>query len=194
MNIRLNNKKNSKWLWALVGVVYLIPLVAVQGAVDFFLKIEGVDGESVIDEKHKGEIDIQSFSWGVSNPTTHNPTGGGRVSGPLSVGEITVTKRNDKASPVIAKSVANGKHFPKVEINIVSREAGVPREKYLTYKLEDVIISSYSVSGSSSGDALPTESLSLNFTKVEYGYADYDLSTGSSTNQTNVVIDVPTAD
>lgn len=194
MSPQRKTKRNSKWIWALVGMVYLIPLVAVHGAVDYFLKIEGVEGESASHDKHKGEIDIQSFSWGMSNPVTTSPTGGNRTSGPLGVKELTLAKRLDKTSPALALGVASGKVYPKVEINIVSSVDGVPREKYHTYKLEDVIISSYSVSGSNSGDAVPTEQLSLNFSKIEFGYADYELVTGSATNQTNVVILVPTGE
>ena len=45
-------------------------------AFDAFLKIDGIEGEST-DKTHPGEIEIQSFSWGVSNTASGGAGGGG---------------------------------------------------------------------------------------------------------------------
>ncbi|MCP6726322.1 type VI secretion system tube protein Hcp, partial [Klebsiella pneumoniae] len=51
-------------------------------AVDMFLKLDGVTGESQ-DSKHKGEIHIESFSWGM-NQTGASGSGGGGGAGKVS--------------------------------------------------------------------------------------------------------------
>ena len=65
-------------------------------AVDMFLKLESVDGESV-DDKHKGEIDIESFSWGESQLGTSG-TGGGAAAGKVSMQDFHFVARFSRAS------------------------------------------------------------------------------------------------
>lgn len=136
-------------------------------AYDAFLKIEGVDGESTRD-KHEGEIEILSFSWGVSNPTTIG-TGSGAGAGRASLTSFNVMKKSDKASPKLFQHCAQGKHFPKA--TVVFRAAGGENSlEYLKYEFEEVFVESVQWSGSSGGDDRPTESLSLAFGKVEVTY------------------------
>jgi hypothetical protein len=92
-------------------------------------------------------------------------SGGGGGAGKAAIHDITITKTVDKSSPTLFKFCANGKHIPKVSISL--RKAG---RTYLTYKLTDVVISSYQTGGSGN-TSQPTESLSLNFTKIEVTYA-----------------------
>ena len=136
-------------------------------AYDAFLKIEGVEGESTRDQ-HEGEIEILSFSWGVSNPTTiGSGTGGG--SGRASLSSFNVMKKSDKASPKLFQHCAQGRHFAKA--TVVFRAAGGDNSLgYLKYEFEEVFVDSVQWSGSSGGDDRPTESLSLAFGKVEVTY------------------------
>ena len=92
-------------------------MTADAAAVDYFLKIEGIEGES-IDDRHKGEIDIMSFSWGMSNSGTF-ASGGGSGAGKVSFGSIRLNTPVSKASPMIFESVATGKHFPTVTLSAV---------------------------------------------------------------------------
>ena len=134
-------------------------------AVDMFLKIEGVDGEST-DSSHKGEIDILAWSWGLSQSgTTH--MGGGGGAGKVNVQDISVTKWVDKASPNLMKYCCNGKHFKEALLTV--RKAGEKPLEYIKIKLNDLIISSVSTGGSGGEDRL-TENVTLNFGKVGFEY------------------------
>ncbi len=133
-------------------------------AVDMFLKIEGVDGEST-DSSHKGEIDILAWSWGLSQSGTTHMGGGG--AGKVNVQDISVTKWIDKASPNLMKYCCNGKHFKEALLTV--RKAGEKPLEYIKIKLNDLIISSVSTGGSGGEDRL-TENVTLNFGKVGFEY------------------------
>lgn len=136
-------------------------------AVDMFLKIEGVDGESR-DDKHKGEIDIQSWSFGASQSGSM-AAGGGGGAGKVSFQELSITKSMDKSSPKLFEALATGKHLK--EAKLVLR--GSSSMEYLVITLSDVLVSSYSTGGSSSEDR-PTESISLNFAQIKMSYVEQD--------------------
>jgi type VI secretion system secreted protein Hcp len=127
-----------------------------------YLKYEGIDGDAT-HETHKKWFDIQSFQWGVGRGIS-TPTGSAanREASQPSVSEIVVTKMHDTASTKLfgESLVGTGK---KVEIHFVT--SGKPGETYLEYELTNTMISGYSLS---SGGDRPTESLSLNFTKIMY--------------------------
>src|SRR5687768_12512993 len=97
-----------------------------MAAVDFFLKIEGIDGEST-DDKHKGELDIQSWSWGVSNMGTAGHGGGGGA-GKASFQDIHFSTHVSKASPKLMLTCATGEHIKKA--TLVCRKAGKEQQEY----------------------------------------------------------------
>lgn len=136
-------------------------------AVDMFLKIEGVDGESR-DDKHKAEIDIQSWSFGASQSGSM-AAGGGGGAGKVVMQDFHFTKSIDKASPKLFEALATGKHLK--EAKLVLR--GSSSMEYLVITLSDVLVSSYSTGGSSSEDR-PTESISLNFAQIKMSYVEQD--------------------
>lgn len=134
-------------------------------AVDMFLKMDDIKGESV-DSKHKGEIDVLAWSWGMSQSgTTH--VGGGGGAGKVSVQDISLTKYVDKSSPVLMLSCCNGKHFK--EAVLVVRKAGEKPLEYIKITMKEVIVSNISTGGSGGEDRL-TENVTLNFAefKIEY--------------------------
>jgi type VI secretion system secreted protein Hcp len=133
---------------------------------DAFLKLDGIKGESA-DAKHKGEIDIASFSWGVSQ-TGVSATGGGGGAGKVSFQDIHFVKKTDASSPLLMLNCANGAHIK--EANFVVRKAGGTQLEYLKIKLTDILVSSFKDHGSQKGDEIPMESITLNFAKVEYTY------------------------
>ena len=134
-------------------------------AVDMFLKLDGVTGESR-DAKHSKEIDILSWSWGLSQSgTTHQGTGGG--GGKVAVQDIHITKYMDKSSPTLVKFCANGKHISKG--TLIVRKAGEHPLEYLKIDMEEIIITNYSTGGSAAQDRL-TENISLNFAKFKKVY------------------------
>ncbi len=134
-------------------------------ASDMFLMLDGIKGEST-DAKHKGEIDILSFSWGIAQSGAgHRGTGSG--AGKADFSDISIMKVVDKASPLLMLACANGKHIAKGKITV--RKAGENPLEYLTVDLDGVFVSSYQQSGSGGGE-IPTESIALNAgqMKVEY--------------------------
>lgn len=139
-------------------------LLAEGAAVDYFLKIEGIEGEST-DEIHKGQIEIMSFSWGVSNSGSM-AAGSGAGAGKASFSSIRLITAVSKASPMLFESVATGKHFPTATITIVNSEQRA--QEFMKVTLSDVLISSYQLNGQSV--EVPIESFKLNFAKIEYEY------------------------
>lgn len=146
-------------------------------AFDAFLKIKGVDGEATA-KGYEKSIELYSFSWGASNPTTiGHGTGGG--AGKVSISSFNVMKRTDVASATLFAKCCSGDHMP--EVTVVLRKAGgsSPLE-YLTYKFTEVYVDSIQWSGSSGGDDTPSESLSLTFAKVEITYKQQDEKGGAA--------------
>ncbi len=125
-------------------------------AVDIFLKLDGIKGESK-DSKHKDEIDVLSWSWGITNPAR----------GPARLQEIVVVKHVDASSPSLFDAVCSGDGIQDGQI--VVRRAGDKAEDYLKITMEDVQISSFTPAAGA-GDALPMEQVSLSFQKVVLEY------------------------
>lgn len=134
-------------------------------AVDMFLKIDGIKGESA-DDKHKDEIDVLAWSWGASQSGTMH-TGGGGGAGKANFQDISVTKWVDKSSHALLKAVAVGQHVKSALLTI--RKAGEKPLEYIKLTLKDCLISSVSTGGSGGEDRL-TENITINFAKFAYEY------------------------
>jgi len=134
--------------------------------VDYFLKIEGVPGESV---GMPGEIDLLSFSWGETQPGTAGQ-GSGSGAGKVQAQDFHFTKLIDKSSPMLFVSCATGQHIKSAVVT--ARKAGGKQEDYLIFKMSDVLVSSYQTGGSAGSDVVPTEQFSLNFVKLEVAYKE----------------------
>ncbi len=135
-------------------------------AVDVFLKLTGVKGEAH-DSKHKEEIDVLSYSLGVSNAGTSS-YGGGSGAGRASFSDLSIMKRVDNASPTLLKFCATGEHVDEAVMTV--RKAGGSKaggEPYLVITMNEVLVTSVQESGSSEE---PTESVSLNYSKIHYVY------------------------
>jgi type VI secretion system secreted protein Hcp len=135
-------------------------------AVDYFLKIKDIPGESQ-DDKHKNEIDLESWSWGETNSGSH-AAGGGGGAGKVSMQDFSFAMRINKASPKLFLACAQGTHIP--EALLTCRKAGKQQQEYLKIKFSDLLISSYQTGGSG-GDVVPVEQITFNFAKVEISYA-----------------------
>jgi len=146
-------------------------------AADIFAKLGDIKGES-IDDKHKDEIEILNWSWGVSN-TGAMGRGGGGGAGKASFHELTFTHKIDKASPVLMQSCATGVHLK--EATITHRKAGKGQQEFLVIKMNDVIVTSVN-NGDSSGEGPQAEQVTLAFAKVDLEYkpqkADGSLDAG----------------
>jgi type VI secretion system secreted protein Hcp len=135
-------------------------------AVDMFLKLDGIKGESQ-DHKHAGEIHIESWSWGMSQTGAHG-VGGGGGAGKVSVHDISITKFTDKATAALMLHCCNGKHIPNGLVTV--RKAGEKPLEYLKIKLQDIIISGVQTAGHHNDQI--TENLTLNFAKFHVEYTE----------------------
>ncbi|WP_298820738.1 type VI secretion system tube protein Hcp [uncultured Roseibium sp.] len=137
-------------------------------AVDFFLKLDGINGESQ-DKSHKDEIDVLSWSWGASQSgTTH--MGGGSGSGKAFFQDLSITKYVDKSTPVLLQHVSTGKHIAKGTM-YVRKAAGDNPLEYIKLEMKDIIVTNVSTGGSGSDDRI-TESATLNFGEYKFIYTE----------------------
>ena len=134
-------------------------------AVDMFLKLEGLKGESA-DDKHKGEIDVLAWSWGASQSGTMH-TGGGGGAGKANFQDVSVTKWVDKSSHALLKAVSVGQHIKSALLTV--RKAGEKPLEYIKLTMKDCLISSISTGGSGGEDRL-TENITINFGNYTYEY------------------------
>jgi len=146
-------------------------------AFDCFLKIDGVPGEST-DDKHKDWIELLSYSHGVSQTSSGAASSGGaRSAERCDHQDFSVVKALDKASPKLALFCCDGTHVKEVAVELC-RATG-DKQRYMEYKMEDVIVSSVRPGGSAQGgEALPLEEVSFNYGKIEWTYTETDHKTG----------------
>lgn len=146
-------------------------------AIDYFLRIDGVSGES-LDAKHKGEIEVESWSWGEVHPVAPG-AGSGAGAGKVQIQDLNFTTMVSKASPSLMLACASGKHFKSAVLT--ARKAGKGQQEFLTFSLSDVLVSAYQTGGAE-GEVVPGDSVSLNFSKiqVEYKPQNPDGSLGAS--------------
>jgi type VI secretion system secreted protein Hcp len=144
-------------------------------AADIFAKIGDIKGESR-DSKHKDEVEVLSWSWGVSQSGTLQSGGG---AGKANFNDFNFTHNVDKATPVLLKACATGEHIKEATITV--RKAGKGQQEFLIIKMSDILITSVHPSGS--GDAAAfAESVAMQFAKVDLEYkprkADGSLDAG----------------
>ena len=134
-------------------------------ALSIFARIGTIKGESH-DARHKDEIDVLTWSWGVSQSGSVGHGGGGGA-GKASFRDLTLTHHVDKASPLLMKACATGEHLRDATITV--RKAGKGQLEYLVMTLTDVLVTAVSTSVSGEGD-LTVEDVALAFAKVDLEY------------------------
>ena len=140
-----------------------ISIQPADAAFDMFIKIGDIKGEST-DKDHKDEIDFLAWNWGLSNTVTD--VGGGGA-GKANLQDFSFIKFTDLSTTDLMKSTLDGKHIKDATITI--RKSGDKPVDFLKYVLKDVIVTSVSTGGSV-GEDRPTESVTLNFGKIETHY------------------------
>jgi len=140
---------------------------------DAFLKIATVPGEST-DDKHKEWIEILSYHWGASQAAGGAASMTGAHTGQrVDISDFSLVKQLDKASPKLFQACCTGEHIADVTLELC--KAGGDKQKYMTYKFTDVLVSSVRPGGSShSTDALPLEEVSFRFSKCQLEYIPID--------------------
>lgn len=136
-------------------------------AVDVFLKIDGIEGETK-DSKHGNEIELLSWSWGVSQMGTMSSNQGGGA-GKANFQDLHWTHYVDKASHKLMLACATGQHIKEATLTV--RKAGGEQQDFMMYKLTDILVTSVNTSAS---NELPTEQVSFNYSKVEFEYKPQD--------------------
>ncbi|MFC7486707.1 Hcp family type VI secretion system effector [Knoellia sp. CPCC 206453] len=150
-------------------------------AASIFARIGSIKGESQ-DARHKNEIDVLSWTWGVSQTATPGRGGGGGAgagAGKATFHDFTFTHRVDMASPLLMKACATGEHLRDATITV--RKAGGIQQVYLIVTMTDLLVTDVSMSVIGEGD-VTTESVVLTFAKVDLEYKpqkpDGSLDTG----------------
>jgi type VI secretion system secreted protein Hcp len=137
-----------------------------MAAIDYFLQISGIAGEST-DAKHKGWLDVDSWSWGES----HSSSGGGGAgggAGKVQMQDLHFVTKVSKASPKLFLACAEGQHIK--EAKLVARKAGKGQQEFLSWTFEDILVSSYQTGGSEASDMQPVDQVSLAFAKIKVEY------------------------
>lgn len=173
----------SKWYPRVVALFAAsLALAGAQGAlaaVDYFLKIDGIEGESTA-KGHEKEIEILSWSWGVSQNSVASTA---RATSRPCVSDISFTKMTDKSTPALMLSAVMGMPIPKAVLK--GRKGTDKPVEYLTFELKNVFVTSYNMGGAG-GDSLPVDQFSLQFASmsVEYVQQKADGSPGDVTRAT----------
>ena len=134
-------------------------------AVDYFLDIDGIPGESQ-DDKFKDKIQVLSWSWGASNTSSVGGTGGSGQ-GKVDISDFSMMLHFDKSTPKFFKSICKGDHVVKGTMSCV--KAGANGQPYLKVNFSEIFITSLQMSASSE-----TPAVSLSFTYNEIGI-DYSI-------------------
>lgn len=142
-------------------------------AFDAFLNVDGIKSDSQ-DSKHKGWVEIESFSHGVVQSTGGSSSAhGGPTGGRADHSDFSIVKHLDSASPVLEKYCCDAKPITKIEMECC-RATG---DKQLFYKvtMTDCIVSSVRASGAGKGgDLIPLEEVSFRFATINWEYTPTD--------------------
>lgn len=134
---------------------------------DFHIKFDGVEGEAT-HKDHKGEIELLSWDWEVKQSVA--ASGGGTGRGKAEPGAFVIRHNYDKASPVLAKHCAAGKHFATAVLT--ARKAGEGQKDYLKVTMKEVFITSVKPMADPSGDV--TEDVTCSYKDIEFAYKPQD--------------------
>lgn len=131
-----------------------------------FIKLTGIEGEAT-DAVHENEINVQSWSWGASQPGTMHLEGGG-TAGRVRVSDLNFVHDYDKASPNLFQYCCKGKKIDEAVLTQLKQAGDGGVLDFLKITMTDVIVSSVNPGGGS--DSIPTESVTLNFAKHKIEY------------------------
>ncbi|MBX3329913.1 MAG: type VI secretion system tube protein Hcp [Nitrospira sp.] len=139
---------------------------------DYFLKIDGIEGESQ-DARHKGEIALDAWSFGgAAEETVGGKLSGlarpGVASGRFNAQDFQFMAKISKASPMLFQACATAKHLPRV--TMTGRKAGDNPQDYLKITLSEVLITSYQQSGAGGTGTVPVDQVSCNFARIDIEY------------------------
>ncbi len=144
----------------------MMVVLSSQASSSMFLRVDGIQGESV-DERFVKQIEVISFGLGMSNNSDlHN---GGKA-GKGSFQDLTILKYLDKSSSALMLRTARGEIISEIELSIRS---SLRPDVYLVIKLKNVLVSSISVEGQAGGDRI-TESVTFHYERIHVQYTFFE--------------------
>ena len=157
-------------------------------AVDMFMKIGGIAGE-VAAGGREGWIEVLSLCHGLTQPSTVLSSGAAGTVERSIHQDFSIVHHLYKATPKLALFVCNGKHIPEITIELA--QATGEKQKFMAYKLTDVIVSSVKPQGSAQGtDERPLEEVTFNYGKIEWTFTELDRETGKPIGDVTAFWDV----
>ena len=157
---------------------------------DYYLKIEGIDGETV-SEGFEKNMQIESFSFGATNSGSAIQ-GTGMGVGKASMQDFHFVVQNGKASLPLFLAVCKGNHIAQATLTCRKTGGdGVPYP-YLKVTFDNLVLSSFQTGGSNGSNILPMEQVSFNFAKITMEYSAQATSGGGVERTNSVSYDVKT--
>ncbi len=154
------------------------PALVDAAAVDYYLKVDGIEGEATA-KGHEKEIEVLSFSLGANQAS---PATSSRLSATKPcVSDMNFAKRVDKSSPLLFANAVSGMVIPTAKLT--ARKAGEGQQEFLVIELTNVLVSSYSAGA---GGDVPTDQFALSFAslKMDYKPQNADGSLGGAVSMT----------
>ncbi|MBW8901015.1 MAG: type VI secretion system tube protein Hcp [Massilia sp.] len=149
-------------------------------AIDVYLQIDGIKGESA-DDRHKDWIECKSVNWGVTQPkSATSSTGGGHTAERCEHDEIEIAKLADLSSPLLLQTCSSGKTIPKAKFEFMRADGQGERVKYFEIEIENVLIGSVKPKVGE-GDILH-ETVGFKFSKIKWKYTQQKIGGGAGGN------------
>ncbi len=145
--------------------------MAGDGSWDAYLTVEGVSGESER-SGHEGEIELRSFSFGASNPSSIGTGGGGGI-GTVNIHQFNFNKKTDAASAELFKHCCAGKHFPTGKVTLYKAGGVGGPVDYLIFEFTELYVDEIQWVGSE-GAGIPEENVSFSFATIVVTYNQQD--------------------
>jgi type VI secretion system secreted protein Hcp len=136
-----------------------------------FLKINSIKGSSTV-AGFENQIECLSFSWSGSLPIVSQSSASAETVGHPHLSDLTISKYADKSSPLLFANMTGGKRMAEdIELS-VNKVLDGKSQTFMTIKLTSAIVANLSTSGG--GSDAPVETVSFNYVKVSFGFADED--------------------
>jgi type VI secretion system secreted protein Hcp len=147
----------------LAGVAWSAPAGAATE--ECFLRVDGVQGDSA-DARHRGEIELLSWSLGLTTPVAATSAGAAATVGRADFQPLRVTQRIDRAVPALVQIGASGRHVQSAVLSC--RRPGREAADYLKITLQDVLVSGVRLGDSA--DAPPGAEITLAYGRISIEY------------------------
>ncbi len=149
-------------------------------AIDVYLQIDGIKGESA-DDRHRDWIECSSVQWGLVQPKSATAsTAGGNTAERVEMSDILLRKEADLSSPILLQTCSSGRTIPKARFEFMRADGNGERVKYFEIELENILIGM--VTPSIEAGAIMIENVSLKFSKVKWKYTQQKIGGGAGGN------------